>query len=113
MLSLSSSSPHPHPQTHTQTHRMALFRHHFFLGLEESWGKHHPSVNLGQKHARQELTSDASRLQALKERLEWQDERVVSKRTRSSGTSLLFWAVLVDDLSSVLDILRTDPVERK
>jgi hypothetical protein len=63
---------------------------------------------LGQKHARQELTSDASRLQALKERLEWQDEGTESKRTRSSGASLLFWAVLADDLSSVKEMLRSE-----
>ncbi len=63
---------------------------------------------MGQKHARQELTSDASRLQALKERLEWQDEGTESKRTLSSGTSLLFWAVLADDLSSVRDMLRSE-----
>jgi hypothetical protein len=63
---------------------------------------------LGQKLARQELTSDASRLQALKERLEWQDEGAESKRTRSSGASLLFWAVLADDLSSVREILRSE-----
>jgi ankyrin len=44
----------------------------------------------------------------LKERLEWQDEGAESKRTRSSGASLLFWAVLADDLSSVRDILRSE-----
>jgi hypothetical protein len=63
---------------------------------------------LGQKHAKQELTSDASRLQALKERLEWQDEGTESKRTRSSGASLLFWAVLADDFSSVREMLRSE-----
>ncbi len=63
---------------------------------------------MGQKHARQELTSDASRLQALKERLEWQDEGTESKRTRSSGASFLFWAVLADDLSSVREMLRSE-----
>jgi hypothetical protein len=92
------------PNTHTQWH----FQHHFFRGLEESGGQNRFSVNLGQKHARQELTSDASRLQALKERLEWQDEGTESKKTRSSGASLLFWAVLADDLSSVRDILRSE-----
>ncbi len=85
-----------------------LFQHHFFRGLEESRVESRSSVNLGQKHARQELTSDASRLQALKERLEWQDEGTESERTRSSGASLLFWAVLADDLSSVREILRTE-----
>jgi hypothetical protein len=63
---------------------------------------------LGQKHARPELISDGSRLQALKERLEWQDERTESKRTRSSGASSLFWAVLADDLCSVREILRSE-----
>ncbi len=61
---------------------------------------------MGQNHAGQELTSDASRLDALKERLAWQDEGTESKRTRSSGASLLFWAGLADDLSSVREILR-------
>jgi hypothetical protein len=72
--------------------------------LEENGGQNRSRVNLGQKHASQELASDASRLQALKERLEWQDERTESMRARSSGASLLFWAVLADDLSSVRDI---------
>jgi hypothetical protein len=102
ILSLSLFLPPKH--THTQW----PFQHHFFRGLEESGGTRLSSVNLGQKHARRELTSDASRLQALKERLEWQDEGIESERTKSSGTSLLFWAVLADDLSSVREMLRTE-----
>jgi ankyrin repeat protein len=92
------------------THIKRLFQHYFFRGLEqeESGGKRRSSVNLGQKHANQEFKNDASRLQALKERLEWQDEGTESKRTRSSGTSLLSWAVLADDLSSVREILRSE-----
>ncbi len=92
--------------THAQTHW--IFQHHFFRGLGESEGHPRTSINLGQKHARQELTSDASRLQGLKERLEWHDEGTESKRARSSGASLLFWAVLADDLSSVREMLRTE-----
>ncbi len=104
-LTILSLSLFPPPPKHT--HTQWLFQHHFFRGLEESGGQNRSSVNLGQKHARQELTSDASRLQALKERLEWQDEGIIEfKRTRSSGASLLFWAVLADDLSSVREILR-------
>ncbi len=63
---------------------------------------------MGQKHASWEFKNDASRLEALKERLEWQDEGTESIRTRSSGASLLLWAVLADDLSSVREILRSE-----
>jgi hypothetical protein len=63
---------------------------------------------LGQKHASQEFKNDASHLQALKKRLEWKDEAAESKRTRSSGASLLFWAVLADDLSSVQEMVRSE-----
>ncbi len=44
----------------------------------------------------------------MKEKLGWQDEATESKRARSTGSSLLFWAVLADDLSSVKEILRTE-----
>ena len=54
--------------------------------------------------------SDLDRLIALKDELKWRDKAKEYNYTQETGTSVLFWAVLADDLSSVRELLRDKSV---
>ncbi len=68
-------------------------------------------MNLGERHSSYEFKGDASRLQGLKERLRWQNDATELQLQKASGASLLFWAAMADDFSSVRELLRSESKE--
>ncbi len=88
-----------------------LPQHRFFEGLEIIRDNPRSSINLGERHSSYEFKGDACRLQGLKERLSWQNEAAELQLQKASGASLLFWAAMADDYSSVREILRNESRE--
>jgi hypothetical protein len=80
-------------------------QHRYFEGLEGTRG----SV-LGEKLAERTTTLMVTNrrmggLTALKEKLAWRDDDTERKEAGPSGVSLLFWAVMANDVSSVRQLL--------
>jgi hypothetical protein len=87
---------------------ISLSQHRCFEGLECIGDKRRSSVNLGERHWSCEFKGDAGRLQGLKERLSWQNEATELQLQTASGASLLFWAAMANDFSSVEELLRSE-----
>jgi ankyrin repeat protein len=77
-------------------------QHLYFEGLE---GMHSEKRCCSVLEERPSSNMDG--LVALKERLAWRDNDAERKEIGSSGASLLFWAAMANDVSSVGELLRT------
>ena len=87
----------------------ATSQNRYFKGLKDARGERRGSVLDGQLARRTPglmvINRRMAGLAALKERLAWRDDDTERKETGTNGASLLFWAVMANDVSSVGELL--------